>query len=127
MLSYNIDVYKDNVQEKLQDIPVMELSENANNILKMRYLTENENCFRDLCIRVATVVSASAAAANKNVVRTSIYKDMVRHRFLFNSPCLFSAGSGLDKKDILSLYADHLYLEEFEILLFYHQSVLQEY
>ncbi len=48
MLSYNIDVYKDNVQEKLQDIPVMELSENANNILKMRYLTENENCFRDL-------------------------------------------------------------------------------
>lgn len=114
MLSYNIDVYKDNVQEKIQDIPIIELSENANNILKMRYLTENESCFRDLCMRVATVVSASAAAADKNVVRTSIYKDMVSHRFLFNSPCLFSAGSGLDKKDILSLYTNNLYPEEFD-------------
>lgn len=100
------------------DIKPKAIEENALEILKMRYFSvkadgNKEENFSELCRRVArTMASAETLYYNdidsiKNV-ENSIYIDMMEHKFLFNSPALFSSGAGqsLSKKYSEKLYKD---------------------
>ena len=94
----------------LNEIPI---EENTKEILNLRYFMEfkrdnfKESDFKHLCRRVAKVVASAEynyykendkitkSTLNKIInLEDSIYNDMVSHRFLFNSPALFSAGNG---------------------------------
>lgn len=114
------DTYDFSVPSTVKERPI---EDNASEILKMRYFMKfkndiEETRFSQLCRRVARVISANEYEYKDrfndksdeeflNRVRnidTSIYNDMMSHRFLFNSPALFSAGCGLN--------ADNLYNDE---------------
>lgn len=81
------------------------IENNALDVLKLRYFmtlnNKKETTFSELCARVAHVVAAGETAYTDNgeyinALAKSIYNDMMSHRFLFNSPGLFSAGVGMD-------------------------------
>jgi ribonucleoside-diphosphate reductase alpha chain len=84
---------------------VKQIDENASKILKDRYYMQTldgnkEKTFSELCQRVSKIVASAETLYTKdskfiNSLAESIYNDMVSKRFLFNSPCLFSAGIGL--------------------------------
>lgn len=86
------------------------VNENAENVLNLRYyMTLNgkkETTFSELCSRVAHVIASGEAqygydSDRMNTIAKSIYNDMMSHRFLFNSPALFSAGVKMDKYESL--------------------------
>ncbi|MDR2180411.1 MAG: adenosylcobalamin-dependent ribonucleoside-diphosphate reductase [Synergistaceae bacterium] len=94
---------------------VSRLSENAMWLLEQRYFVprydakiqtvRKEKSFEEFALRVArTIASAetpylnAAASASLDWLRTleqNIASDILNRRFLFNSPCLFSAAAGL--------------------------------
>lgn len=103
----------------LNEIPI---EENTKEILNLRYFMEfkkdnfKESDFKHLCRRVAKVVASAEynyykendkitkSTLNKIInLEDSIYNDMVSHRFLFNSPALFSAGNGQRTQDIYNV------------------------
>ena len=103
----------------LNEIPI---EENTKEILNLRYFMEfkkdnfKESEFKHLCRRVAKVVASAEynyykendkitkSTLNKIInLEDSIYNDMVSHRFLFNSPALFSAGNGQRTQDIYNV------------------------
>lgn len=86
------------------------VNENAENVLKLRYYmtlnNKKETTFSELCARVAHIIASGEVqygydADRINVIAKSIYNDMMSHRFLFNSPALFSAGIKMDKYESL--------------------------
>lgn len=86
------------------DVNPIPIDPNAEEVLKLRYYVNKadgtkENSFDELCRRVArTIASAETLYSNdlENIakIEKSVYKDMMEHKFLFNSPCLFSCGAG---------------------------------
>ena len=77
------------------------LSENAMWLLEQRYFNGNEHSFEELVRRVSRVIASAEVNYSDSIewLRTlekNIASDMLNRRFLFNSPCLFNAGSGLD-------------------------------
>ena len=103
----------------LNEIPI---EENTKEILNLRYFMEfkkdnfKESEFKHLCRRVSKVVASAEYnyykkndkitknTLNKIInLEDSIYNDMVSHRFLFNSPALFSAGNGQRTQDIYNV------------------------
>lgn len=118
---YNITNLYREVFGKLSPLREKDIDHNAQEILKMRYYMDlpdgdKEKEYSQLCRRVAKVVVASefkedmTAEDLKHLVNieTNIYNDMMSHRFLFNSPALFSAGVGISTDPKLSelLYKD---------------------
>ena len=86
------------------------LSENAMWLLEQRYFvqrfdagiksTRKENSFEEFARRVArTVASAEVLYTDSadwiRIIEKNIANDILNRRFLFNSPCLFSAAAGL--------------------------------
>mgnify|MGYP002625730289 CR=1 FL=1 len=86
------------------------LSENALWLLEQRYFvqrfdsgiksTRKENSFEEFARRVARTVASAEVSYSDSVdwIRTlekNIANDILNRRFLFNSPCLFSAAAGL--------------------------------
>ena len=89
---------------QLPKLEPKEIQENALDIMKLRYfidLPENkkETEYSQLCRRVSRTIAAFdinyATPVPTQTVEKSIYNDMMSHRFLFNSPALFSAGVGI--------------------------------
>ena len=89
---------------------VSRLSENALWLLEQRYFVQRydseikanrkENTFKEFVRRVArTVASAevqyTASLDWLKILEKNIASDILNRRFLFNSPCLFSAAAGL--------------------------------
>ncbi|HQQ39692.1 MAG TPA: ribonucleotide reductase N-terminal alpha domain-containing protein [Bacilli bacterium] len=96
---------------------------NALEVLKMRYFIDlpndnKENTFSELCRRVARVVATGVVRDSDQLslvqnVEENIYNDMMSHRFLFNSPALFSAGVGISSdKEISHLLYDPIITQE---------------
>jgi ribonucleoside-diphosphate reductase alpha chain len=94
-----------------------EVDENAQEVLKLRYFMDlpdgqRESNYSQLCRRVARVVAAGEyreGMPDEDLeyvlnIENSIYNDMMSHRFLFNSPTLFSAGVGISSNKALSKY-----------------------
>lgn len=87
------------------------ISENALKILEKRYFMDKydntkEKTFNELCRRVARVVASGETLYTKDVsiikgLELSIFYDMINKLFLFNSPALFSAGTGMAKDPVL--------------------------
>ncbi|MBR0315977.1 MAG: adenosylcobalamin-dependent ribonucleoside-diphosphate reductase [Synergistaceae bacterium] len=78
-----------------------DLSDNAKWLLEQRYFNGQEHSFEQLVRRVSRVVASTEVLYSDSIdwLRTlekNIANDMLSRRFLFNSPCLFSAGAGLD-------------------------------
>ena len=78
-----------------------DLSDNAKWLLEQRYFNGQEHSFEQLVRRVSRVVASAEVLYSDSIdwLRTlekNIANDMLNRRFLFNSPCLFSAGAGLD-------------------------------
>ena len=86
------------------------LSENAMWLLEQRYFVSRydaeiqavrkEKTFSEFARRVARTVASAEVNYSNSVewIRTlekNIADDILNRRFLFNSPCLFSAGAGL--------------------------------
>jgi len=99
------------------------IENNALEVLKMRYFIDlpndnKENTFSELCRRVARVVATGAVRDSDQLslvqnVEENIYNDMMSHRFLFNSPALFSAGVGISSdKEISHLLYDPIITQE---------------
>lgn len=94
------------------------IEKNANEILKLRYFLdlpndEKETSFKQLCRRVSRTIVANEQSDDINYkknIEKHIYNDMLSHKFLFNSPCLFSAGVGISNNKELSkiLYSDDI-------------------
>ncbi|MDR1048131.1 MAG: ribonucleoside-diphosphate reductase, partial [Synergistaceae bacterium] len=98
--------------------PVPRLSENAMWLLEQRYFVprydekiqglRKERTFEEFALRVArTVASAEtlyldpgdpASLEWLQILEKNILNDILNRRFLFNSPCLFSAAAGLTVK-----------------------------
>jgi ribonucleoside-diphosphate reductase alpha chain len=102
----------------LPELEPKEIQENALDIMKLRYfidLPENkkETKYSQLCRRVSRTVAAQDMNYKSPVpiqkVEEAIYNDMMSHRFLFNSPALFSSGVGISSDPELStsLYKDN--------------------
>ena len=94
-----------------------EVDENAQEVLKLRYFMDlpdgqRESNYSQLCRRVARVVAAGEyreGMPDEDLeyvlnIENSIYNDMMSHRFLFNSPTLFSTGVGISSNKALSKY-----------------------
>ena len=96
--------------QNINESEVSELSENAMWLLQQRYFvqrydaelnsTRDENNFKEFARRVArTVTSAEVNYTNSiewlKTLERNITSDILNRRFLFNSPCLFSAAAGL--------------------------------
>jgi len=90
---------------------------NALEVMKLRYFIDlpdgqKESSFSQLCRRVARVVASGEYRDDMPDedlnyilnIEESIYNDMMSHRFLFNSPALFSAGTGISANKNLSNY-----------------------
>ena len=114
--------------------PVHEVafSENARWLLDQRYFMKRwfpeteqmgkETTFHEIARRVSRVLAAAESTYTENrehvqVIEENIAADMEEKRFLFNSPCLFSAGAGLiaDKEMADLIYCDPstLFLEDY--------------
>ena len=102
---------------KLSQLEEKPISDNASNVLDLRYYATfngvKETSYSQLCARVAHVIAAAEYKYkfpdNCNTIAKSIYNDMMSHRFLFNSPVLFSAGVGMD------YYERYLHETEFNL------------
>lgn len=76
------------------------MSENAQWLLEQRYFVGGEKSFKELARRVARTIASAETEYGASVewIRTleqNITSDILNRRFLFNSPCLFSAAAGL--------------------------------
>lgn len=113
------ELYKKWVFARSSQLPATEkeIDKNALEILKLRYFIDlpdgqKESNFSQLCRRVARVIAAGEYKDNLSDeeleyilnIENSIYNDMMSHRFLFNSPALFSAGVGISSNKNLSKY-----------------------
>lgn len=113
------ELYKKWVFARSSQLPATEkeIDKNALEILKLRYFIDlpdgqKESNFSQLCRRVARVIAAGEYKDNLSDeeleyilnIENSIYNDMMSHRFLFNSPALFSAGVGISSNKSLSKY-----------------------
>jgi len=107
------------------------IEKNAESVLQLRYYMDlpkgkKETSFSQLCRRVSRVVASGEYSKDGHNefsyiqnIEKSIYNDMMSHRFLFNSPALFSAGTGLSSDDKLSslLYSNEIELKDYETLI----------
>lgn len=112
------------------DIESQTIEDNALEILKMRYFLtkfngEKEKTFEELCKRVSRTIASSetiydSCLDNIKNMELSIFKDMMEHRFLFNSPALFSAGVGQklnsNQSEILYKNINEMKLEDYKYL-----------
>ncbi len=89
---------------QLPKLEPKEIQENALDIMKLRYFIDlpgnkKETEYSQLCRRVSRTIAAFdinyASPVPIQIIEKSIYNDMMSHRFLFNSPALFSAGVGI--------------------------------
>ena len=86
------------------------ISDNALWLLQQRYFVDKydsalqsirkETTFYELAQRVARTIASAETLYSDNItwihrLEKNIMADMLNRRFLFNSPCLFSAGAGL--------------------------------
>jgi ribonucleotide reductase alpha subunit len=109
---------------ELPEIEVKEIRENALEVMNLRYFIDlpegkKETSFKQLCRRVSRTVAAQDINYRSVVpiqsVENAIYNDMISHRFLFNSPALFSSGVGISSNPELSkfLYEDNPTIENY--------------
>ena len=97
------------------------LSDNAMWLLEQRYFVQRydaekkslrkENSFEEFARRVSRTVASAEVNYSDNAgwirtVETNIADDILNRRFLFNSPCLFSAAAGLT---VIPEYAEIIY------------------
>ena len=94
-------------------------SENAEWLLQQRYCVEHfddktgemvrETSLHDVATRVSKIIAAAESIYTDDLNRIAdlnmaIYRDIMSHRFLFNSPALFNAGVGMvTDKDLAPL------------------------
>ena len=126
-------------QDYLEEVKV---SDNVQELLENRYFVNlfngKENTYKQLCKRVSRVVAATelyhysqktdksfdyiinhdeSASELLDYIRRveySIYTDMLNGNFLFNSPCLFSAGTGFSATENGHLlYDDEITLDDY--------------
>lgn len=126
-------------QDYLEELKV---SDNVQELLENRYFVNlfngKENTYKQLCKRVSRVVAATelyhysqktdtsfdyiinhdeSASELLDYIRRveySIYTDMLNGNFLFNSPCLFSAGTGFSATENGHLlYDDEITLDDY--------------
>ena len=134
-------LFSENVsnQNYLEELKV---SDNVQELLENRYFVNlfngKENTYKQLCKRVSRVVAATelyhysqktdksfdyiinhdeSASELLDYIRRieySIYTDMLNGNFLFNSPCLFSAGTGFSATENGHLlYDDEITLDDY--------------
>lgn len=123
----------------------VQISETVQELLNNRYYMalsndEKERTFSQLCKRVSRVVAATETVHYNDVIsfdenatnteeaderllnhirklEKSIYNDMIQGNFLFNSPCLFSAGAGFSSsKNGHLLYDDEITLDDYKLI-----------
>ena len=119
-------------QTNLQKV---EIIPNVQELLENRYFVNlfngKETKYEQLCRRVSRVIAAteiSHAHSNTDIemddndllltqirnIENSIYTDMINGNFLFNSPCLFSAGTGFSATENGHLlYDDEITLDDY--------------
>ena len=119
-------------QTNLQKV---EIIPNVQELLENRYFVNlfngKETKYEQLCRRVSRVIAAteiSHAHSNTDIeiddndllltqirnIEKSIYTDMINGNFLFNSPCLFSAGTGFSATENGHLlYDDEITLDDY--------------
>jgi len=119
------DLYKKEIFNKFSDLNEKFIESNALEVLKLRYFIDlpnnkKENTFSELCRRVARIVASGNVEEDSKIsfirnIEESIYNDMMSHRFLFNSPALFSAGVGIssDKEKSHLLYDSNISIEDY--------------
>lgn len=121
-------MYRNIFKERNKNHSYPKIEENAENILDMRYYMDlvgggKEKSFSELCRRVARIVASVETNYSYNndyvnFIEENIYDDMMNHKFLFNSPGLFSAGIGIatsENKDLL--YKENPSRTERELLI----------
>ena len=113
----------------------VEIIPNVQELLENRYFVNlfngKETKYEQLCRRVSRVIAAteiSHAHLNTDIemddnnlllcqiknIENSIYTDMINGNFLFNSPCLFSAGTGFSATENGHLlYDDEITLDDY--------------
>jgi ribonucleoside-diphosphate reductase alpha chain len=78
------------------------MSKNAETIMKARYLLEGESSWSDVCQRIARFVASGGVIHDCETLEDivnfelDLYRALVERVFIFNSPCLFNAGLGID-------------------------------
>ena len=121
--------------QSLEKMESSRLSENAVWLLEQRYFVSrydreiqsvrNENSFEEFARRVSRTVASAEVNYSDSAdwIRTlekNIASDILGRRFLFNSPCLFSAAAGLtvipDMADIIYKSPDEMTLEDYRRL-----------
>ncbi|MCS7241249.1 adenosylcobalamin-dependent ribonucleoside-diphosphate reductase [Candidatus Caldatribacterium sp.] len=97
------------------------LSENAEKILKSRYLLPGERSWEDVCQRVARFVASGMVLyptyteGHIREFEERLYTAMVQRLFIFNSPCLFNAGLGVPE-ELLRKDRNHMRLVDYQTI-----------
>lgn len=95
------------------------MSDNAKEIVASRYLMPGEKGWRDVCRRVARYVASGLTIYEAPLEEIldfehHLFLALLNRDFLFNSPTLFNAGSGVDPE---LLYTDSPTLETYRFVL----------
>ena len=131
----NLKSLYDEFKTAQTNLKEVEIIPNVQELLENRYFVNlfngKEIKYEQLCRRVARVIAATEinhAHANTDIemddndllltqirnIENSIYTDMINGNFLFNSPCLFSAGTGFSATENGHLlYDDEITLDDY--------------
>ena len=98
-----------------------DFSENALWLFRQRYFIGKEKTVFELARRVARVVTSAETLYSDDInwLRTlekNIMSDILHRRFLFNSPCLFSAGAGIENDELLYKDVEEMTAHDYEVL-----------
>ena len=131
----NLKSLYDEFKTAQTNLKEVEIIPNVQELLENRYFVNlfngKETKYEQLCRRVSRVIAAteiSHAHLNTDIemddndllltqirnIEKSIYTDMINGNFLFNSPCLFSAGTGFSATENGHLlYDDEITLDDY--------------
>ena len=98
-----------------------DFSENALWLFKQRYFIGKEKTVFELARRVARVVTSAETLYSDDVdwlktLEKNIMSDILHRRFLFNSPCLFSAGAGMENDELLYKDVEEMTAHDYEVI-----------
>ena len=96
-------------------------SENALWLFEQRYFIGKEKSIFELARRVARVVTSAETLYSDDInwlqtLEINIMSDILHRRFLFNSPCLFSAGAGINNDELIYKDVREMTLHDYEVL-----------
>lgn len=94
------------------------LSDNAQKIVKERYLCAGEKDWGDVCQRVSRFIATADVLYTKDVEKIketerSLYNDLFQRWFIFNSPTLFNSGLGVEP-ELLYKPVEEMTLDDYQ-------------